>query len=395
MNASASALLAATFALLGGAAAQRAAQPAEPSTPGPRLHAAFAGSEARGGAPAVQWLCEQFLPQLDCWPEGLDARGPFALQLDADGLTIRATGTEVPADAVALGTCTFTGEGAPLLWRCGTDGCEQWYVPAAFALPPRWLGLLHAIEGDVLQTPRTLSVAVAAGHLAGGLVEGDPRATALRLGAVQCGELTWLAWRKGDELRVRGRSDGGLMLPLALLALAVADGAGQPSSLALRAFAARDDDRAEATRQLGRDDREVDVPTLRSLLFAEDRVRLTAIDALARLGATDELPAIVAAADDAHPWATLAAEDALRELWPLASTETQQQVRGAAQRCESMDVRRLVLETLAERAAPLPAPTPADPGGRGRLLLALFCTAVGLLGLWTRERVRPRPAPTS
>ena len=366
---------------------------ANAQTRGPELHAAFAGSSHRGGTPAIAWLCEQFLPSLPAWPNGLDPREPFALRLTANELSMRPTDTPIPDGVVALGTFALAAErGSQLLWRCDANGSEQWYVPADFALPTHWQKLLRAIEADVLDTPRSISAPVVAGHLAGGLLEGDPRATALRLGAAQCADVTWMAWRQRDQVRVQGRSDGGLMLPLVLLAMAIADGGGEPAALALRAFAARDGDQSEAARQLGRADRDLDVDTLRALLFAPDRVRLTAIDALVRRQASAELPNIVAAADGEHPWAELAAEDALRELWPLAQPEHRQRTRAALQKSQSVTLRGIDIESLpGGHAAPgthEPTVTELARSSRAAFLMILFCTSIGLVGLWTRERVR-------
>src|SRR5690606_24523422 len=123
----------------------------------------------------------------------------------------------------------------------------------------------------------------------------------LRLGPALCGDATWMAFHRDEHWHVFGRSDGGLIMPLVLLAISIADGAGELSSLSLRAFAARDADQAEAARQLGRTDRAIDTATLRALLRADDSVRLTAIEALVRHGAARELPAIVKAADDDKP----------------------------------------------------------------------------------------------
>ena len=52
----------------------------------PRVHAVVASSEHRGGAPAVEWLCEEFLPALASWPRDLAPDGPFALTVAADGV---------------------------------------------------------------------------------------------------------------------------------------------------------------------------------------------------------------------------------------------------------------------------------------------------------------------
>ncbi len=352
----------------------------------PRLQAAVAASEHRGQLPALAWLCEEFLPELESWPEGLDPFGPLSLSLSHEGLTVSETAVALPEGAAAIGIASFSAESAApsILWRCDARGDEQWTVQSGFELPRGWRSLLHAIEADVLDLPRTLAAPVLAGHLSGSMLEGDPRADLLRIGPALCGEITWMSWQEGDVVRVRGRSEGGLMLPLALLVMAVADGDAEPTALQLRAFAARDADKEEAARQIGRADRDLDVPTLRALLLGGDRLRLTAIDALIRRGAWRELPRIVESADPELTWTGLAARDAVLELWPSASAEVRQETRRALQesRCST-------LRGIAPGARP---PTPSAPrtprDGRGPALLMLLCTGLGVLCLWRLERLR-------
>lgn len=366
----------------------------------PELHAAIAASEHRNDVPAIAWLCNEFLPTLPQWPETLDPNGAFSISLSATGLQIRETEVNVPAGAVAIGTCSFStaGTSPQIVWRCDTNGREQWFVPDEFELPRRWQLLLHAIEADLIGTSRTLAVPVIIGHLAGGLLDNDPRSALLRLGPSLCGDVTWQAQRQFGQLQVCGRSDGGLMLPLTFMALAIADGGGEPSSLALRAFAARDADQAEAARQLGRSDRALDAPTLRALLHAEDEVRLTAIEALVRHEASRELPAIIRAADAQHPWATIAARDAVTRLWPVATTAERRATRSALQASDEGMLQQINVDALAtKRPSMLVAPISIDSGanitgdgGRARALILLFCTSIGLLGLWSRERAMQR-----
>ncbi|MCK5940770.1 MAG: hypothetical protein KAI24_02275 [Planctomycetes bacterium] len=380
-------LLASVLTSLLAAALLSAAAPAQQ---GPRLHAAIAASEHRGAVPAIAWLCEDYLPTLAAWPDGLDPRGPLALTLSAEGLDIRPTEVRVPDGAVAFGAATFAGAGGgpALLWRCAHDGSEQWTVQPGFELPRRWHALLQAIEADVLDVPRSLAMPVLAGHLSSGVAEGDPRAGLLRIAPSLCGDVTWLAWRERDVVRVKGRSEGGLTLPLALLVLAVAEGDAEPTALQLRAFAARDADRGEAARQLGRADRALDTETLRALLLADDAVRLTAIDALVRRRAWQELPQIVAAAAPDLPWASLAARDAVFELWRDASPEVRQATRQALQRSESLRLRAIDVDAIETQQQGTPVDDAPHDDPRGRILLVLLSTAFGLLGLWRRERAR-------
>ena len=365
-------------ALAAGAHAQR-----------PRLHAAIASSEHRGALPALAWLCEEYLPSLEAWPEGLDPSDPLAVTLSHEGLTITETEVELPDGAAAVGIASFeasTNKPA-ILWRCDRRGDEQWTVQQGFLLPRGWRSLLNAIEADVFDLPRTLATPVLAGHLSGSMLEGDPRAELLRIGPALCGAVTWMSWRDGDVVRVRGRSEGGLMLPLTLLVMAVADGDAEPTALQLRAFASRDADKEEAARQIGRADRDLDVETLRALLLGGDHLRLTAIDALIRRGAWRELPRIVESADPELTWTSLAARDAVLELWPSASDEVRQETRKALRESRCSTLRAIA---PAGPGAPLPAPqaprTPRD--GRGPALLMLLCTGLGVLCLWRLERLR-------
>lgn len=379
-------LLAALPWLANGASAQLPGVPFE-------FHAVVAPAAQRGAVPAIAWFAEHWLPAHGTKTPGVALARTFALHGSASGLVVATTNTDPGKDIVAAGSCRL-GDGAPLLWQCRTDGTEDWFVPADFPLPTAWLSRLRALDADVLGQPRTLATAVLAGHLAGGLAEGDPRAELLRLCASECGDLTWLAWHDGTQLRVRGRSEGGLLLP-ALLLLLADDGRSRDDGLVLRAFAARDHERDEAARQLGLSPSQNSVATLRAMLHGDDTTRLCAIDALTRRGAAEELPAIVAAADETAPLATMAATDALRSLWVDASPVARQRTRAAIAQSASLDLRRIDLDALPRRvpAPATPAPTAtADPSTIALVWLSL--TAFGLLGLWLRERHRARAAPS-
>lgn len=356
--------------------------------PDAHLYAAVAASEHRGGVPAIAWLCEEYLPTLAAWPAGLDPRGPFSLHLSHDGIHIAATAVSMPAGAVAFGSCVFEGgaDAPQLVWRCASDGREEWFAPTDFALPTDLHDALATIGADALDVPRTVQLPVAIAHLAGISVDTDPRSALLRLAPALCGEATWLAERRGTRLHVCGRSDGGLMLPTTLLILAALDGSGEPTPLAVRAFAARDGDRTEATRQLGRPDRALDRDTLRALLVGEDHARLTAIDALSRQHAAAELPHIIAAADERHPLAELAAIDAVKRLWPIADADARQATRRALFHSASPRLRGLDVDALATGHG-TPVPPRALPA-RARLVLALGLLALGLFWLWRREHHR-------
>lgn len=352
---------------------------------GPTLHVAFASSAHRGGAPAIAWLCEQLLPSLPAWPDGLDRHDRFALLLTPNALEIRATDVALPEDTIACGALRLAddGSGPPLLFRCDVRGVGDWTVPAAFVLPDRHRRLLDALAVREPGTPRTLHTAVLVGHLAGALDDRDPRAQLLGLVPSLCGDTTWTFWPDEQGLRVRGRSAGGLMLPLVAVLAATADPAApDPSGLSLRAFCAADDDTTEAARQLGRSDRELDTDTLRRLLRGDDAVRLAAIDALRRRGAVSELPHIIAAADADRPWATSAALHALETLWPDATEQVRRATTAAIARSDNRRIRGVDLRGT-------PAKTPHDDGrSRAHALLLLLCAGVGVLGLWWRERAR-------
>lgn len=382
------------IAPLSAALAAQAAPP--PAEGGPRLDAVFAAAPARAGVPAIAWLCERFLPTLANWPDDLDPTASFAVTLDASGIRVHATAEPVPAGEVLRGALTFADPTQLLTFACDVHGGERWFVPTGLQLPAAQASLLRALDADVIDQPRTVSAPITAGHLAGGLLPEDPRAVALQLGSALCGDVTWIAWRSHDGLQVKGRSDGGLMLPAMLLAAAAADGPDAASALLLRAFGGRDGDRAEAVRQLGRDDVEADTATLCAMLSAEDEVRLCAIDALVRRGASDCLPEIVASADPRTPWSQLAAADAVLELWATATPDQREAARYALHRSSSPRMRAIDVERLEAKAtsrATPPLPPDLAPDARARALMVLFVTALGLFGLWARSRLRARFAP--
>lgn len=355
----------------------------------PRLHAVFAASEHRGGVPAIAWLCEELLPSLPSWPAALDPAATFALTVSEEGVALHPTAVAVPEGEAALGAVTLSDDldQPALLWCCGRDGDEEWRVPAGFEAQPAWRTALAALGADVIDTPRTIAAPVLAGHLSGGLLEGDPRATLLRVGPALCGDVTWTATRADGAIRVRGRSGGGLMLPLALLLSAGADGSAAPTALQLRAFAARDGDRGEAARQLGREDRELDVDTLRALLHGGDELRLAAIRSLTQQGATDALPQILDAAVPGMPWSVVAARDALDALWPSLDGDQRAAARAALRRNRCPQLRGVDLRALDAPRSVAVERLP-DDSGRARVFVVLVCSGVGLLGLWRRERLR-------
>ncbi|HEX6811388.1 MAG TPA: HEAT repeat domain-containing protein [Planctomycetota bacterium] len=371
--------LAALWVVAAGAAAPCQSVPSLPT-----VHAAFAAEPQRQTVAAIAWWCLDFIAQRPEWPRDLDPKGPFSAVLSNGRLGIVRSSIPLPDGVVAVGSCSFGA--AEMLWTCASDGIEDWYVPHGFDIPPEWRNLLDVLDADLVDVPRSLDLPVVFAHLAGAAVDGDPRNN-LRIGASLCGEVTWVCWNTAAHLRVRGRSAGGLGLPIAL-ALLGRQGAGHPlDDLSLRAFAARDTDRAEAARQLGRATSAESLTALRALLHAEDSVRLAAIDALVRRREADELPRIVAAAGPSMPWASLAASDALRELLPSASPAVRQRTRAAIAASQSTELRRFHAGTI-DSGGQQPAPEPWR--GRGRTLLMLGVLAIGIYGLWVRERARVR-----
>jgi hypothetical protein len=370
------------------AATALAAAGAAQSTPAGSfaLEVAIAPAAQRAASPAVAWLCETWLPRQPCWPRGQDGRDGLRLAVTAEGLAVRPLGTPLDARTLALGACT-DGRSTAALFTLGVDGAEDWYVPADFAPPPAWRDLLAQLDGLALDRPRTLDAVVVVGHLAGGLTDADPRGELLQQGGSLCGEVTWLAWRTTDWLRVRGRSGGGLALPAALMALA--GGSGHATDgLALRAFASRDADRAEAARQmLRRDDDSVRAP-LRAALHADDTTRLAAIDTLVRRRSTEDLAAIIAAADADAPWASLAAAEAVRALWPFASAAERQRARAALARSASPLLRGLAPDAAAQGGPPAAASEAPAASPQARALIWLTLCSMLVASLWARERAR-------
>lgn len=372
------AALLATFAATGGPA------PAQV----PTLQVLFRASAATARPTAIAWLRGHWLPGRPEWPRDLGRDAAVVVTWDAAGLRIAGTAAAPPDGALAIASLRFDG-GPAALGTLAPDGREDWFVPVTTPIPPAWLELLRALGADSADGPRTLDAAVLAGHFAGAIADGDPRGELVRFGAL-CGEVTFASWRTETHLRVRGRSDGGLLLPAALL-VALADGPRpRAEPLALRAFAARDGDRAEAARQLLLAGGPRRTHTLRALLHADDELRLVAIDALVRGNAAEQLPDIVAAAAPGLPLATAAATDALLALWPGASPAVRQRTRGAIARSTNSELRRLDPgQELAAGAAPPPGA--ATDSGNARLLLVLLVSGLALYGFWLRERCGARP----
>jgi len=326
--------------------------------------------------PALRWLRNDVLSRLPEWPAEQNADAAFTLHCEPDRLRLGAP-VALPAGIVSAGEARLS-DGASIRFACETDGREEWYIESAS--PPHQLRtVLSALHVEVDGPPRTVDLGTLVGHLSGPAVHGDPTAEMLSIGAAHCGEITFAVRRTGQRLLVCGRSLGGLTLPAVLTWLSLQrDATVLPADAVdlwrLRAFGARDGDRAEAARQLQRGGGD-GIAGLRAMLHADEPGRLAAIDGLMRMCAVSELPLIVAAADEDLPLVTSMVVDALRQMWPLASEQTRDAARGAMSRHP----------TLAKMLESKPRP-PND--GRFRHIGILSVLASGLLGLLLRERRR-------
>jgi hypothetical protein len=349
-------------------------------------HVAFAAAPARARLPAIAWFCEHWLPHQAFWPAGLDPTQGFLLSW-RNGRLRAAAADGLPPGLVCHGAVAVA-DGPPLAFACGTDGTEDWVGPMSWPVPTPWRLALDRLGALSLDAPRTLDVGIVVGHLAGGMLPGDPLAALLQLAAMRCGDVTWTAWiADGERLRVRGRSDGGLWLPALLLVLASDRGASW-NGLAVRAYGSHDGARGAAVHELSARDPDGAATVLRAMLHADDAARAAAIDALVRRSAIDDLPAIAAAAAADLPLTTLTAADAIAALWPAATPAVRERTRAAIAASPCPALRAL---DLREPGPVSPTPDAAPLPVRAACWLAL--TAAGLLGLWWRERARALPGP--
>ncbi|MCA8949039.1 MAG: hypothetical protein KDE27_06020, partial [Planctomycetes bacterium] len=348
-----------------------------------KVEVAFAADAALSGLPAIQWLCGTLLPMRDEWPSGLRNDQSFVVTLAAGGLAIAPNSVPLPDGALYAGSIEYA-PGKRVLCTCAPDGTEDWFVPKDVRPPRSWLALLQLLRALECDRFRTVDLGVAVGHLLGGTAVGDAGRDSIQIGASLCADVTWKAWWNSEYLRVRGRSDGGLLLPATLLVLARERGNGAPTPLPMRAFIARDGDREEAVRQMARGERSDDRVALLAMLHGNDELRLTAIDSLVRLGAAADLPRIVAAASPELPLTTVAAADAVEALWPRASEATRSKTRSALAASSTAALRNLDPNRIRE---PLRGPIPGITE-HWRILVGLFLLATCLFGLWLRERAR-------
>jgi hypothetical protein len=337
----------------------------------PLLRVAFAADAAASGPPALVWLRRDLLALRPEWPAGLRATDAFTLTWRPTGIAIGA-GEPLPKGTYLAGG-VLAGDGEVLL-RCAASGVEDWSVTGT-AVPPAILRLAQLFDLLADAPPRAIDVAAAAGNLLPAMLDDDPRRPLFGVGAAECGDLMLEIQRTATGLHLRGRSNGGLLLPVVILWLSSAPTPAELSTTAapdaptdeqrwsVRGFTARDGDRPEAARQLARSHSSNGLAALRALLHADDSTRCAAIDSLIRLGAADELPRIVAAGKG-QPLATAMAEAAVAELWDRAAPD--------------------------RRAGIAPPVAGGDdaPSSSRRLLLPLAALFFGLLSFWLRERRR-------
>ncbi len=340
------------------------------------VRAAFSSAEVAAGTPALAWIRNEVLAQRADWPKGRDAARPFSIHGNLASMRVTDALT-LPSGCAVVGELEF--DGLAVAFECLNDGSESWRIPAR-ELPATLAAWLAPLRIELDGPVRTIDIASLCGHLAGPSVEEDDAARRLHLAALQCGELTIQAVRDRSTIVVRGRSGGGLLGPLFVLANAARRDAFASLSTDLatwrvRAFAGTDGDRIEAARQLQRSG-EPGVPALRALLHGDESSRLSAIDGLVRLQAASELPRIVAAAEPDMPLAIAMAGTALDELWPLASEPTRQRVR------EAIAKNGLFGDSRLQQSV-----APSD-SMRWRLGALLFVSLCCTTGFWLRERNR-------
>ena len=276
------------------------------------------------------------------------------------------------------------GERATLTIHSAADGQEHWRV--------RGSGPLAGTAGDLLASlgidsrrggEATVDLAALVGTLLSAGACADARAAMLTLLAGHCGEVTFVVEPVADGFAVRGHSAGGLLLPAVVAFLAADDTgfrAGTVDAWVLVARAARDARREEAVRQLGgsKDPRARDV--LVRLLHADDYTRVVAMEAIARRGEADLLPALVAATSPKFADAAAITRDALASWLPRADHAARAAVRReAAQRGIELQDEQVTAGAGGRR---LEHQDPTRSSG----LVVLTLTFLVLVGLIARER---------
>lgn len=349
-------------------------------TAAPRFRVVLATDAEATGPQGLVWFRTRFLPSQPNWPAGTDPLGPLLVTGSQQGLA--ATRIDAGDDRFYLaGELQLDGTDRMLV-ACTKDGTEDWFVPAQATLPAFAHALVQSLDSAPEAHLRAVDLAAACGLLAKGMVDEDPRLPLVTLGAAHCGEVSWAWWRNDRELRVRGKSNGGLLLPALALYAASTTTATQRThaaeerhaSLRLHALAGRDPSRHESVRQLVRSVPARAAEDLASLLHADGAARLYAIDALTRMGDPEHLPAILSAVDPADPVSTALVAGAVHELLPTAPKAVQASVAQQLQQApESLRDQLVRTEPAAWQL---------------RAAVALGLVLLGLFGFWMRERTR-------
>ena len=305
---------------------------------GPRLEARLAADPSRTGPPAWTWARELAARTLggiddpfDALLVGIDADGDIAVGVDPDAVD----------GAPYLRFELRVGDRTPVAGECDRQGHARWQVREGVVLADL-PGPVRAICSRFGYEARTgwltLDLSTAVGNLMAAATDGDAISEALTIGASECGSVAVLA-RRGDDgsLAIEGNSEGGLLLPALLIALAdrqsgrVAARTAPPLAddlerwLLVAASAVREE-QEEAARQLGRFRDPRAVRALERLLRGEGLVRLIAMHGLVRQGATTSLGAIVAAADPRQPGTVSLAAQA---VWSLAPESVRREMLGS------------------------------------------------------------------
>ncbi len=310
-----------------------------------------------------------------------------ALEITADhrGLTTAAAVTP-PADAAVEGVITLEG-GCSIRLRATPDGREEWYASdrdAMFAWL-RSLGLRPSTTAAAVET------AALVGNTAAVADHDDPKAHLLRLGPAMCGPLTYARPTAAGAPDLVGHSEGGLSLPMLLVALATRSGGsadrGDPWVLAARC--ARGADRAEAARQLALSRSPSAADALERLLYATDEARVTAMAALVRRGDAEVLPEVIAAADRDIAMSEPVAIAAVWTLFGRASAETRRRAIDRLQQSDSPCLRALPGQvTDAPTAATAGRDALRMPSTGGEWALRLCWISAIALGLTLLARSR-------
>ncbi len=301
----------------------------------PLLDISLAADPGKTGPSAWTWLRSECLTSLPEWPEEKDPLSSLRLRVYAanqcevidgtpgDGLYLRAEAHPSPACHIEI-TCKFSG-------------VETWDlegVPSG-----RYAMLVNLLGLDRGRTPVTFDSLAVASTILGGTVDGDELGRLINWGAEACGELDLHFWKTETGIRIRGASQGGMLLPAALTVLA--DWHAHPAESLLQAgrkidrcdqvillaAAARYDERSEAIRQLSILDDPRVIPVLERLLREDDQTRVLTMESLVRAKVSKALPRLLAASSDSIDGSEAMARVALWTLWPSTSPSTRQQIR--------------------------------------------------------------------